>query len=224
MPGFLFMPTAEAKIEQFIKSIPLDKVEQYSQYWKTITPTTHEDYYKRWQFAFLSVHTTWKTNVKAYVQLTTDKPPTTKEILLQQIKVSGTGLNKMRTEGLWKFKNDFWSDPSEWYRKKDEAWVDCRERLMERCHGLGYAKTSFALELCYPVECGVTCLDTHMLQLYGVKSSPVPSPNKYKELEKHWMSVCQEHKIPAFMVRNVYWDKVQEQQDTRYWSYVFENP
>jgi thermostable 8-oxoguanine DNA glycosylase len=216
--------TPKEKITQFIQAITPEQVKAYSDYWQTITPDTHEECYNRWRFAFLSVHTTWKTNVKAYVELKGNATPTTKEILLQQIRVSGVGLNKMRTEGLWKFKQDFWADPESWYRQKDESWVDCRERLMNRCHGIGYAKTSFALELCYPVDCGVTCLDTHALQMYGVKSSPVPSPTKYKELEKHWMSVCQENKVPAFMVRNIYWDRIQEQKSSQYWSYVFEKP
>ena len=45
---------------------------------------------------------------------------------------------------------------------------------------------------------------------------------EYKELEKHWVTRCKERDYPPFMVRNIYWDKVQEEKDTRYWSYVFE--
>ena len=93
---------------------------------------------------------------------------------------------------------------------------------MKRAYGLGYAKTAFAIELCYPTECEVACLDTHMLQLYGHKVKGTPSPSKYRMLEQHWVDKCKSRKIPPFMARNVYWDSVQRQKDTRYWSYVFE--
>ncbi len=208
-------------ITSYFETIDTDTINRYKEYWDKIKPTSQQEYYKRWMFAFLSVHTTWKANVKAYENLTAD-PLDEKTKLMKLITTSGVGLINLRTEGLWKFKKDFWDDPQSWYKKDDESWAVFRNRLQERCHGLGFAKSSFAIELCYPNECEVTCLDTHMLQLYGIKSSPVPSPRKYTDIEQHWISLCKENKYPAFMVRNIYWDKVQKQNDTRYWSYVFE--
>jgi hypothetical protein len=212
----------EEKIEEFINSISPDDIARYRKYWETITPKTPEAYYKRWLFAFLSVHTSWRANVRAYVNIDKEQKLTERERLMQLIVTSRVGLIKMRTEGMWRFRNDFWKDPAEYYQKPNESWSDFRDRVMNKCHGLGNAKSSFALELCYPNTCEVTCLDTHMLQLYGAKPSPVPSPKKYKELEKHWVSKCLARNYPPFMVRNIYWDKVQEQENTRYWSYVFE--
>ena len=216
--------TPEENVEEFIASISQEDITRYAQYWDTITPKTHEEYYKRWIFAYLSVHTTWTSNVRAYIHLDSEKAITEKEQLMQLIVASRVGLHKVRTDGIWKFKNDFWSNPDEWYKKPEETWPDFRDRVMNKCHGLGYAKSSFALELCYPNTCEVTCLDTHMLQLYKVKSSPGPSPSKYKELEQHWITKCKSRGIPAFMVRNVYWDKTQGKTDTRYWSHIFEIP
>jgi len=216
---------AKAEITEYINSIPDTTVTEYSDYWKTITPTTDQEYFKRWQFAFLSVHTSWKSNVKAYEHIDKNETPTEKQQLQQMIVYSRVGLTKMRTDGMWKFQTDFWADPQKWRKQTTETWDAFRDRTMNMCHGLGYAKSAFAIELCYPNECDITCLDTHALQLYEYDSKRgTPGATKYKEMEQHWVQACRAKNIPPFMARNVYWDKVQEQANSRYWSYVFERP
>lgn len=212
---------AKAEILTYINSIADSTIADYTAYWNTITPKTDEDYFNRWRFAFLSVHTSWKSNVRAYAQMDSNTRPTEKQQLQQQIVYSKVGLIKLRTEGMWKFQTDFWANPQAWRKRDDETWDKFRDRTMNMCHGLGYAKTAFAIELCYPNTCEVVCLDTHMLQLYE-HAPGTPSAAKYKDMERHWTEACKARNIPSFMVRNVYWDKVQEKTDTRYWSYVFE--
>ena len=215
--------TTEA-ISKYIEEISQTTIDEYTKYWNTIKPLTDDEYYNRWIFAFLSVHTSWKSNVKSYKRIANDTSIDSKLKLRDVISYTGVGLIEMRTRGMWQFKEDFYKDPQSWRKKEDEDWVTFRERTMNMCHGIGYAKTAFAIELCYPNECEITCLDTHMLQLYSAKNGSTPSPNKYKMLEKHWVDTCKSRNIPPFMARNVYWDKVQNQKDTRYWSYVFETP
>ena len=217
---------ALAEIQDYINSISDTTVTDYANYWKTITPATDQQYYNRWRFAFLSVHCSWKSNVRAYSHLEKSDNPTDKQQLQQQIVYTRVGLIKMRTNGLWKFQQDYWADPRKFRKKADENWDEFRDRTMNMCHGLGYAKSAFAIELCYPNECEVTCLDTHALQLYeyDTKKLGTPGPAKYKEMEKHWVETCKARNIPQFMARNIYWDKVQEQPNSRYWSSVFETP
>lgn len=210
-------------VADYIEDLDTKKIADYQAYWQAITPQTDEEHYKRWLFAFLSVHCGWKANVKGYLNVTRETFKSKAE-LTEIIASSGVGLTTMRSKGMWEFTQTFYANPGFWRKKPTETWDMFRHRTMNQVHGLGYAKTAFAIELCYPNECEVTCLDTHMLQLYGQKSSPVPSPSRYKTLEQHWVVQCKLKNIPAFMARNVYWDKVQSQNDTRYWSYVFEQP
>ena len=216
---------AKAEILDYINSIPETTITTYTDYWKTITPTNNQDYFNRWRFAFLSVHTTWKSNVKAYIEFDKAAAHTDKQQVQQLITYTKVGLIKMRTEGMWKFQNDYWADPQKWRKQPAENWDAFRDRTMNQCHGLGFAKSAFAIELCYPNECEITCLDTHMLQLYEYDSKRgTPGAAKYKEMEQHWVEVCRAKAIPPFMARNIYWDKVQAQTNTRYWSHVFEQP
>ena len=215
--------TPQQRIEKFITDISPAEVARYSSYWQNIKPANDEEYFKRWIFAFFSVHTGWRANVRAYVNFTETKEPLTeKDQLMQLIKVSGVGLYNTRTTGIWKFKEEFWTDPKSWYKQETETWTELRDRVMNRCHGLGYAKTSFALELCYPVECEVTCLDTHGLQMYGYNEKKSPSGAEYRKLEAHWVNTCKLKKIPPFIARDIKWNQVQRQESSRFWTHVFE--
>lgn len=207
------------KVSDFFSSIEQETVDRYISYWKTIIPTNDQQYFNCWLFAFLSVHTTWQRNVSSY-KLLTSVDLKSKEELELLIKGAGVGLHTVRSKGIWKFYNDFWSDPKWWYKQEKESWVEFRERAMDRLFGIAEAKTSFAVELAHPENCRVVCLDTHMLQLYGCASHI--SYEKYKRCEKHWLAQCDDHGIPSPIARHIYWDRIQKQPDTKYWSHVFE--
>ncbi len=209
-------------IEQFIATLQPDRMARYQEYWESITPKNHRDYFNRWIFAYLSVHTTWKKNVESYVLLTKNTWAEDKTQLSDLIKQSGAGLHNMRTKGIWQFTQDFWTNPQEWYRKEGESWIGFRDRCMAKAFGLGLAKTAFALEISYPKDCGVVCVDTHIIQLYGQKPAKL-TDRKYRLIEAHWMRSCKKYKVPSPIARHVYWDIKQGKDDTKYWSYVFEN-
>ncbi len=211
----------DENIKNIIQAIPQTLIDEYSNYWDNIAPVTDEEYYNRWVFAFLSVHTSWSSNVKGYLSLAEAKYPD-KETLYKLIQESGVGLSPMRTKGIWKFKESFERDPSFWKKRTDETWVQFRDRTADEAHGIALAKTAFAIEMCYPTTCEVVCLDTHMLQLYKAKTETTPSPSKYKTLEQHWINACKSRNIPPFIARNIFWDKVQKQSNSTYWSHVFE--
>ena len=54
------------KADIFFKNFPRDKVVAYKDYWQSVKPMTHGDMFRRYLFAFCSVHTTFQGNVKGY--------------------------------------------------------------------------------------------------------------------------------------------------------------
>jgi hypothetical protein len=42
------------------------KVVSYKDYWESVRPKNHDDIFRRYLFSFMSVHTTWKSNVSGY--------------------------------------------------------------------------------------------------------------------------------------------------------------
>ncbi|NBQ68165.1 MAG: hypothetical protein EBU46_04740 [Nitrosomonadaceae bacterium] len=217
------MAIINPEVDTIINEISDADIERYNAYWKTISPINDQQLFNRWVFAFLSVHTTWQANVFAYQQLTANPLPTEKEALVNLIANTKVGLVKMRSNGIHKFRNDFWTNVETWKKSEAETWTQFRNRTMEICNGIALAKTSFALELAYPLDCRVVCLDTHMLQLYKCdkKGSQVKQAD-YEAMEQHWLDRCNTRGVAPTIARNIYWDKVQKKPDTRYWTHVFE--
>lgn len=214
--------------EQTIKSITPEEVLAYKEYWSSISPQDEYECFMRFVFAVLSVHTSWKANVNSYLLLKQVKTwRNNKEELTRLIKESKVGLTTNRVKGISVLEEEFEKDPTFWKPKDNESWTDCRNRLMQKCYGLGFAKTAFALEMCFPTTAQTVCLDTHMLQLYGYETKTVskPTSNKklYQEMEQHWITTCDEHNVPPYIARCIFWDRKQKQQTSRYWSYVLEN-
>lgn len=208
-------------VEQFFVSLDKETVDKYKEYWSSVAPKNRGEEFKRWLFAFMSVHTSWKSNVAGYNAIKDYKAwKGDDKKLLQLIKDSGVGLHNNRTRYISAFAKEFW-DNKKWYnKKKDETWVAYRNRLESTILGLGPAKTSFSLEMCYPTEAHVTCLDTHLFQVYGVDQSK--DLRLYSTLETHWLDMSRMWNVPAYIARCIWWDRKQGKEDSRYWSYCLE--
>ena len=202
-------------------------IKEYKQYWNEITPTKNEDVARRYVFSFLSVHTPWSSNVSSFLLLDKNKDKTNnKEELTQLLQQSRAGNYESKSKGIIKFVNDFEKNP-DFFKLKEEEHQQQRDIIMTQCFGLGLAKTAFALEMCFPLTAQVVCLDTHMLQFYGYtdkkeKAKAASNKRLYHEMETHWLKTCKHLNIPPVIARAIWWDRKQQQKNSRYWTYVIE--
>lgn len=214
------------KADEFFKNFPRDKVVAYKDYWESIRPNNYDEIFRRYLFAYMSVHTTWKSNVAGYNAIKNfSEWLDNKELLREKIKNSGCGLYNNRTKFIWDFKDKFWANPKNFYLTTKKYHVKKRDQIVNNISGLGTAKVSFALEQSHPNECRVFCGDTHMLELYGMKTLTYQSKkglDLYKKMERHWSVNCGKIGVPAYIARSIFWDAKQNKTDSRYWSYVFE--
>lgn len=215
-----------SKADEFFKNFPKEKVVAYKDYWESVRPKNNEDIFRRYLFAYMSVHTTWKSNVNGYNSIKNfNEWIDDKEILREKIKNSGCGLYNNRTRFIWDFKDKFWANPKDFYLTTKKYHVKKRDSIVHKISGLGSAKVSFSLEQCHPNECRVFCGDTHMLELYGMKTLTYQSKtglSLYKKMERHWSINCGKLGVPLYIARCIFWDAKQNKADSRYWSYVFE--
>jgi len=219
------MDTSKADI--FFKNFPKDKVVSYKEYWESIRPKTNEDIFRRYLFSFCSVHTTWESNIKGYLALKDFNDWfDDKNILLEKIKNSGVGLHNNRADYIWKFKDQFFSNPKEYMITSKRGHVKKRDSIVDKISGLGLTKSTFPLELQLPNEVRVVCLDIHLLRLYGCENlkynKSKSGTQTYKNIERHWSVSCGKLKVPCYIMRSLYWNSVQKQDNCRYWAYVFE--
>jgi thermostable 8-oxoguanine DNA glycosylase len=192
---------------------------------KRIKPETDEDLFWLYIFALLSVHTTWKCNLRGFTMLKELglKNFTARRIRNRLVK-AGCGLSNNRAAFIMALKAKFWrgaEGPREYRPKSYETLTVCRDRLAKEIYGLGLTKTSFVLEMIFPESCEIVCLDTHILKLYGHRTG-TPGYNRYRDMERDWATGCAQRKLPSPPVRNMFWDPIQGFTNMRYWSYVLE--
>jgi thermostable 8-oxoguanine DNA glycosylase len=216
-----------SKAEKFFKDMPTDRVVSYKDYWESVRPQNVDDIFRRYLFAYCSVHTTWKGNCSGYNAIKNfNEWIDDKKILRQKLQTSGVGLHNNRTKYIWDFKEQFWANPKDFYFTNKKYHVKKRDSIVNKIMGLGMAKVSFALEMIHPNEARTLCLDVHMLRLYGMEHLTYSSQEgitKYKRAERHWSVNCGKNKVPSYIARSLYWDRVQDKEDSRYWSYVLED-
>lgn len=211
-----------------IENLNPEKIALYTNYWNAVTPADSLSELKAGVFAILSVHTTWQSNVAAFKHLTSQldlfKADTTQ--IQKAVKEGKVGLYKIRTKGISDLQNWFNSGEARKHILESveaETGFFLRNAIHSKICGLGPAKSSFFTELLFPTDpnLNVTCLDTHMLQLYDMPKSGL-SWSEYREAERHWVTTCRENGIPPFIARQIYWDEKQNQSSPRYWSSCFE--
>jgi hypothetical protein len=209
------------KIEDYFASLDYSKVEDYTKYWEKISPKNDSEVFQRWLFAFMSVHTSWKSNIVGYLAIKDWwKWLNRWGDLADLIQNSRVGMHNNRVKYISEFCERFWEDPSYYSKAEDESWTEYRNRLERLTLGLGLAKTSFAIEMCYPVTAKVVCMDTHMFKYYGLDQTA--DARQYLSIEQHWTDMCAMWNIPSYVARCLYWDVKQGHTDSRYWSYVLE--
>jgi hypothetical protein len=196
---------------------------RYVDYWDGLTARTPGALFQRFLFAYCSVHTTWESNVKGY-QAIRDYHLwlESHQGLRTRLITAGTGLHNNRARWIGEFGAQYWADPKAFTRGARESWSVYRDRLEGRITGLGPAKVSFALELAYPLEAEVLCLDVHMLRLYGENNQSKVTPIKYAVMEADWVGRSRAAGLPPYIIKQIHWDTVQGRPDSRYWSHVFE--
>jgi len=218
------MKTSDAS--KHIASVNDVQLCRYTRYLKRITPRTAEERFRRWLFAYASVHSTWRMNCKLYYALRDLAWIHDFDELKRRIIDVRAGLHNNRAEWIHEFTEYYWQHPDWFLKTKFESWSQYRLRMQNKAKGIGQAKSAFMVELIYPLRTQVICVDTHILQLYGYTAKHINERGIRKSdmdaIESHWAIQCAKVRVPPVIARWTYWDNKQGQADSRYWSFVFE--
>lgn len=216
--------SSQAKeIDKFFDNLSLSLVKRETEYWDKLTIDSDAEYFNRWVFAIMSVHTTWESNVNGYNVAMQDFSWTIDKKKLEQMIIDGrVGMYHRRNKGLWQLVQKFRSNPKQFYKKKNETWQECRNRLVGSIFGLGNAKTTYALALGFPTEAQLCCLDVHLLRFMGHDMDGQPNLKIYQAMEDEWLERCTKYGVAPNVAREIYWNKVQGRRNSRYWSYCLE--
>lgn len=207
--------------ESHITSLDMGRVAEYENYFQTIAPRTLTDVFRRWLFAYASVHSSWESNVRLYNALKDLSWMDNIYLLRQRIIASRAGLHNNRADNIMRFSNFFWKH-SDWFNHTPgETWIAYRNRIMEQAPGIGRAKAAFLLELVYLHKSELACFDTHMIQLYGLDQGKIKD-KQFDWMEQHWSKSCLDKGVSPVTARWIFWDIKQKKPNSRYWSHVLE--
>ena len=206
------------RVRKYFDSIKDEEVNEQTDYWKTKYPKSHNDVRNRWLFAFASVHTTWTNNVNQY-QAVKDKPLCNYSKLLSRLIIGGGGMYNLKASGMFHF-GTVWRYDNTPFVNKPTDWVQTRNSVAKELIQLNKAKTSFAMEMTWPLESEVVCLDRHILRLYGQDPEDAPNQTNYDWMERYWMRQSKQRNIPAYIARCVYWDRINKSNNSNYWAYI----
>tara|TARA_B100001939_G_scaffold262396_1_gene229446 strand:- start:1164 stop:1844 length:681 start_codon:yes stop_codon:yes gene_type:complete len=220
-----------ATVKDFFSSIKDSEIESYNDYWAEMKPQTDRAAFRRYLFAFMSVHTSWQNNCKGYNGIKDFTKWVDKrneglysynaEKLFDKIRRARVGFQNNRTNFIGTFYDNFWGNTDNYIRPADgEGWAAWRDRISKKILGLGNAKTSFAIEMLHPTEAQVVCLDTHLFQVYGLNQTK--HGKYYHRIEKDWLKRSKKVGVAPYIARCIYWDRKQNRKNSRYWSWVLE--
>jgi hypothetical protein len=95
-------------VEKFFNEMDYSVVPAYLDYWDSITPKNDSEILQRWLFAFMSVHTSWKSNIVGYQAIKNWWRWINKwDDLLEAIQGSRVGMHNVRVKFISEFVHKF---------------------------------------------------------------------------------------------------------------------
>ncbi len=190
---------------------------RYVRDWTTIMPTSDHSNLNRWRFAYCTVHTPWLRSCEQYNAIKNTYENTNKESLIKILKNTSGGMWDIKATGISTL-HEYWQDTPEIFEPQTN-WQRFRNNLVSKLKKLGFAKTSFAIEMIHPHEAQCICIDRHMFKAFGWENvDRACSPEQYHYYENWWIDLSNSFGIAPVVSRNLFWDKIQQQPSSMYWA------
>ena len=137
---------------------------------------------------------------------------------MRMLKNTGGGMFTIKAEGITNLHQQ-WTYNKALFKPDENDWQSWRDTIANRLTRLGLAKTSFAIEMIRPLDAQCICIDRHMFKAFGWENVDLScSAAQYRYYEKYWLDLSNQHNIPPVISRNMFWDKIQNQQSSMYWA------
>jgi hypothetical protein len=130
------------------------------------------------------------------------------------------GMYNIKAKGIHHFQLNWVNKPD--FFKPTYGWQAWRNDLVQTLPNIGYAKTSFAIEMNYPLQAQCLCLDRHMLKAFGWNIERTANQRQYEHYESYWLNKSKQLNIPPVISRNIFWDELQNQPNSLYWAHVLQ--
>ena len=210
---------AKKEITNFFSTLTPKLINSYISDWSSLIPTTKQNQINRWRFAYCTVHTPWERSCDQFNQIKNIYGYIPIDRLRHLLSQSTGGMHTVKATGLCHFQLLWDMEPTLF--KPTNDWQQWRNNLIPRLPNIGQAKISFAIEMIHPLKAQCLCLDRHMLKAFGWTHMDInPSLRQYTHYENYWLHISNQYNVPPVISRNIFWDKIQNQSDSTYWTHV----
>lgn len=202
----------------------LEMCEHYGNYFDSIAPVTPHDVFLRYLFAYTTVNLSWQSSVRLYTGLAALQWPAREPEIRDVFIAARAGFHDTRPRYIADFASKYFQAANHlrFMHRPSQSWTEFRHRLDKDILGLGLIKISFTMELCYPQDSEIVCLDRHMLnRIFHKDPTKTCSIAQYEYYEQQWVQCCRHYGQAPAVVRLAYWDHMQGRQSPDYWAHVF---
>jgi hypothetical protein len=170
-------------------------------------PLSPRAVYERYLFAILSRHCALTRTVRAF-QLLRGEYRSDAAWLAEALRGDRIGFHNTWPAQIAAFTRKYEEMPHRFLPADGEPFPDARDRIARAVHGLGPAKSSFALGLIYPFDATICCIDTHMARMLAplMGCDPADVPHRYAESECLLQEVAVAVGLPLVLAHWILWD------------------
>jgi len=167
------------------------------------------------------VHTSWLNSCEQFEDIRNIYDNISLQKLTEILSLGPGGMYEIKAIGIDKL-HELW-ETDMFVKQDNQQWQKFRNTLVANLPKLGLAKTSFALEMIYPLKAKVICLDRHMWKAFGWDDPDRSgSPAQYHYFENYWLDLSEQYEIQPVIARNIFWDKIQNQPNSLYWANTYD--
>jgi hypothetical protein len=167
------------------------------------------------------MNTAWERSCEQYENIKDMQGLVPRSLLIDKMAETSGGMWESKSNGIFHFSL-LWINERSVFTPASN-WQDWRNSLIDMLPNIGQAKISFAIEMTHPLTAKCLCLDRHMLRAFGWHDhSKGPTLSQYIHYEDYWLNLSKQKNIPPVISRNIYWDRIQQQQNSYYWAYVLQ--
>lgn len=163
--------------------------------------------YERYLFALLSRHCALRRTVRAF-ELLRGRFQTEADALAAVLRDERIGYYNTWAPQIAAFTRAYCAAPEQYLPATGESFADAQDRIVAATHGLGPAKTAFALALVLPFDATVCCVDVHIARLLAplMECSETAVTRRYREADTLLGEVAARAGVPLAIAHWILWD------------------
>jgi hypothetical protein len=212
-----------AAIRDLYYNVKQSDINNFTRYWEEIRPNgDRKREFRFWMFSVFAANMGWEDNVKCMEAVGNYEDWIDNRAELERrLYNARTGMWQNKARDIHAMAQRYWHNYNSFVQQAHENCRSYRDRIAATIPGLGLAKSAFAIGM-LNWKCLVVCLDRMVLKGIHALGTRQVTNQQYRNMENQWITLASDYDVKPFIVREIWWTKLQGFKSTRYWSKTLE--